>query len=107
MKLFPYDPSDTYKNMISGKPASLIFCPKLIMKVQAAQTMPIIMGPHYCKALASNIYYERLSSYFVFWPHYVIQNTMKQTTQLTKSTINHPMRRLLNLAVCSLVMDMR
>jgi hypothetical protein len=37
--------------------------------------------------------YERLSPYLTFRPHDVIQNTLRQTTQLAKSTINYPMRR--------------
>jgi len=64
-----------------------------MMKVQVTQAMPVHTDPHYSKALPSNIDYERLSPYFAFRPHDVIQNTLRQTTQLAKSTIHHPMRR--------------
>jgi hypothetical protein len=37
--------------------------------------------------------YEKLSPYFAFRPHDVIQHTLRQTTQLAKSTIHYPMRR--------------
>jgi hypothetical protein len=47
----------------------------------------------YSKALPDKIDYEKLSSYFAFRPHDVIQNSLRQTTQLAKSTIHYPMRR--------------
>jgi hypothetical protein len=93
MKLFPYDPSDNYENSILGKPAILTFCPKIMMKVQVAQAMPVNTDPFYSKALPRNIDFERLSPYFAFRPHDLIQNTLRQTTQLAKSTIHRPMRR--------------
>jgi hypothetical protein len=43
--------------------------------------------------LSAKIDYEKLSPYFVFRPHDVIQHTLRQTTQLAKSTIHDPMRR--------------
>jgi hypothetical protein len=45
----------------------------------------------YSKALPAKIDYEKLSPYFAFRPHDVIQNTLRQTTQLAKSTIYYPM----------------
>jgi hypothetical protein len=45
------------------------------------------------KALPAKIYYEKLSPYFAFRPHDVIQHTLRQTTQLSKSTIHYHMRR--------------
>ena len=51
------------------------------------------IDPHFSKALPSKIDYERLSPYFAFRPHDVIQHTLRQTTQLAKSTIHYPMRR--------------
>jgi hypothetical protein len=41
----------------------------------------------YRKALPAIIDYEKLSPYFTFRPHDVIQHTLRQTTQLAKSTI--------------------
>jgi hypothetical protein len=92
VKLFPYDQSDINKNSIIGNPAILTFCPKMTMKVQAAQTLSTNTVLHYSKALPSNTDYERLSPYFAFRPHDVIQNTLRQSTQLAKTTINYPMR---------------
>jgi hypothetical protein len=43
--------------------------------------------PHFSKALPSKIDYKRSSPYFLFRPHYVIQHTLRQTTQLAKSTM--------------------
>jgi hypothetical protein len=79
MKLFPYDPSDTYENIINGKPAILTFCPKMMMKVHVVHAMPVNTDPHYSKALPSNIDYEKLSPYFAFRTHDFIQNTLRQT----------------------------
>jgi hypothetical protein len=44
------------------------------------------------KALSAKIDYEKLSAYFVFCPHDVILHTLRQTTQLSKYIIHHPMR---------------
>jgi hypothetical protein len=47
----------------------------------------------YSKALPAKVDYEKLSPYFAFCPHDVIQHTLRQTTQLAESTIHYPMRR--------------
>jgi hypothetical protein len=47
----------------------------------------------YSKALPAKIDYEKLSPYFAFHLHNVVQHTLRQTTQLAKSTIHYPMRR--------------
>jgi hypothetical protein len=47
----------------------------------------------YRKVLPAKIDDEILSPYFSFCPHDVIQHTLRQTTQLAKSTIHYPMRR--------------
>ncbi len=56
------------------------------MKVQESQTLststdPYNTVPNYSKALPSSTDYERLSPYFAFRLHDVIQNTLRQTTQ--------------------------
>jgi hypothetical protein len=43
----------------------------------------------YSNALLAKIEYEKLSPYFAFRPHDVIQHTLRQTTQLAKSTIHY------------------
>jgi hypothetical protein len=45
------------------------------------------------KALPAKIDNEKSSPYFAFRPHDVIQHTLRQATQLAKSTIHYPMRR--------------
>jgi hypothetical protein len=45
------------------------------------------------KTLPAKIEYEKLSHYFAFRPHDVMQQTLRQTKQLAKSTIHYPMRR--------------
>jgi hypothetical protein len=61
------------------------------MKTQVNHVVPMNADPHCSKALPSKIDYERLSTYFAFRPHDVILNTLRQTTQLAKSTIHYPM----------------
>jgi hypothetical protein len=46
----------------------------------------------YNKAITASIEYEKLSPYFTFPPHDVIQHTLRQTTLLAKYTIHYPMR---------------
>jgi hypothetical protein len=77
MKFSPYDPSDTYENSIIGKSAILTFCPKMIMKVQVSQAMPVNTDPHYSKTPPNYIDYQRLSPNFSFRPHDMIQKTFK------------------------------
>jgi hypothetical protein len=55
--------------------------------------VPINTDLHYSKALPSKLDYEKPSPYFAFRPHDVIQHTLRQTTQLAKSTIHYPMQR--------------
>jgi hypothetical protein len=47
----------------------------------------------YSKALPAKIDFERLSPYFAFRPHDVMQHILRQTAQLAKSTIHNPRRR--------------
>jgi hypothetical protein len=88
-----YDPSDSLKTNIKGKPASLIFHADTVQKTNVDNSILVYVDPHYSKALPSKIDYERLSPYFAFRPHDVIQHTLRQTTQLAKSTVHYPMRR--------------
>jgi hypothetical protein len=46
----------------------------------------------YSKALPAKIDFEKLSPYFAFRPCDVIQHTLRQTTQLAKSTIHYLVR---------------
>jgi hypothetical protein len=47
----------------------------------------------YSKALLAKIDCEKLSPYFAFRPHDVIQHALRKSSQLSKSTIHYPMRR--------------
>ena len=92
-KLSFYDPSDSLPNDIKGKPARLAFYVDTVQKTNVDDSILVNTDPHFSKALPSKIDYERLSPYFAFRPHDVIQHTLRQTTQLAKSTIHYPMRR--------------
>jgi hypothetical protein len=58
--------------------------------------MPLNTDPHCSKALLCKIAYESLSPYFAFRLDDVIQNTLRQTSLLAKSTIYSSMRSHLN-----------
>ena len=61
--------------MLKGNPA-------YVHQDIVSNVMPITTDPHLSKALPGKIDYERLSPYFAFRPHDVIQHTLRQTTQL-------------------------
>ena len=88
-----YDPSDSQIDDIPGQPAYLVFHADTVQKTNIDNSILVNADPHYSKALPSKIDYERLSPYFAFRPHDVIQHTLRQTTQLAKSTVHYPMRR--------------
>jgi hypothetical protein len=81
------DPADLHMNNVNGKPTHLVF-----QKTNVADSVLVNIDPHFSKALPMRIDYERLSPYFACRPHDVIQHTLRQTTQLAKSTIHYPMR---------------
>jgi hypothetical protein len=87
-----YDPADLHMNNAHGKPAHLVFHADSVQKTNVKDLVLINIDPHFSKALPSKIDYERLSPYFAFRPHDVIEHTLSQTTQLAKSTIHYPMR---------------
>jgi hypothetical protein len=88
-----YDPSDSQIDDIPGQPAYLVFHADTVQKTNIDNSILVNADPHYSKALPSKIDYGRLSPYFAFRPHDVIQHTLRQTTQLAKSTVHYPMRR--------------
>jgi hypothetical protein len=61
-----------------------------MQKTNIDNSILVDADPHYSKALPSKIDYEILSPYFAFRPHDVIQHTLRQTTQLAKSTVHYP-----------------
>ena len=62
-------------------------------QASVSNVIPITTDPHLSKALPGKIDYERLSPYFAFQPHDVVQHILRQTKQLAKSTIHYPMQR--------------
>jgi hypothetical protein len=74
----------------NGKPAHLVFHADTIQKTNVEDSILVkIDPPHFSKALPSKIDYERLSPYFAYRPHDIVQHTLRQTTQLAKSTIHY------------------
>jgi hypothetical protein len=94
LKLSFYDPSDLHVNNANGKPAHLVFHADTIQKTNVEDSILVNIDPHhFSKALPSKIDYETLSPYFAYRPHDVVQHTLRQTTQLAKSTFHYLMRR--------------
>jgi hypothetical protein len=92
-KLIFFDPSDLRETHPKGKPAHLIFHADTIKDFMINSKASTSTGPHYSKTLPSKIEYEKISLYFAFRPHGIIQHTLQQPTQLAKSTSHYPMQR--------------
>jgi hypothetical protein len=86
-------PADLQLNNVNGKHAHLVFHADSVQKTNVEDSDLVNIDHHFSKALPSKVDYERLSPYFAFRSHDVIQHTLRQTTQLAKSTIHYPMRR--------------
>jgi hypothetical protein len=93
LKLSFFDPSDLNTNHPKTKPAHLIFNAETVQENVVNDIVSTSTDLHYSKALPSKLDYKKLSAYFASRPHDVIQHTLRQTTQLAKSTIHYPMRR--------------
>jgi hypothetical protein len=91
-KMSFYDPADLQMNNVNGKPAHLVVHADSVQKTNVEDSVLVNIDPHFSKALPSKIDYERLSPYLAFKLHDVKQQTLRQTTQLAKSTIHYPMR---------------
>jgi hypothetical protein len=87
------DPSDAHDTNVKGKHANLIFHLGTIVMKNANDINQLNKDSFFSKALPAKIDYEKLSPYFAFHPHDIIKHTVRQTTQLAKSTIHYPMRR--------------
>jgi hypothetical protein len=92
-KLSYFDPSDAHDTNVKGKYASLVFHLDTVVMKNANDINQLCKDSFYSKALPAKVDYEKLSPYFAFRPHDVIQHTLRQTTQLARSTIHYPMRR--------------
>jgi hypothetical protein len=81
-KLFPYDPSNTHKNSMFGKPSIHIFSRNNVMKAQVDHARLTNREPYHNKTLPIKVDYEMLLPYFAVRPHDVIQNALWQNVQL-------------------------
>jgi dGTP triphosphohydrolase len=91
-KLSYFDPSDAHDTSVKGNHANLVFQLDTVVMNNANDINQSNKDIFDSKALPAKIDYEKLSPYFVFRPHDVIQHILRQKTQLAKSTINYPMR---------------
>jgi hypothetical protein len=69
-------------NNVNGKPAHLVFHADSVQKTNVEDSILVKTDTHFRKALRSKIDFERLSPYFAYTPHDVIQHTLRQTTSL-------------------------
>jgi hypothetical protein len=88
-----FDPSDAHDTNVKGKYSNLVFHLDTVVMNNANDINQSNKDSFYSNAAPVKIDYERLSPFFAFRPHDVIQHTLRQTTQLAKSTIHYPMRR--------------
>jgi hypothetical protein len=92
-KLSYFYPSDAHDTNVKGKYASLVFHLDAVVMKNANDINQLNKDSFHRKALPAKIKYEKLSPYFAFRPHDIIQHNLRQTTQIAKSTIHYPMRR--------------
>jgi hypothetical protein len=86
-------PSDAHDTNVKGKYASLVFHLDTVVMKDANDLNQLNKDSFYSKSLPAKFNYEKLSPYFAFRSHDVIQHNLRQTTQPAKSTIHYPMRR--------------
>jgi hypothetical protein len=91
-KLSFFDPSDAHDTNVKGKHANLVFHLDTLVLKNSNDINQLHMDPFSCKALPAKIDYEKLLPLSAFFPHEFIRHTLRQTTQLFKSTIHFPMR---------------
>jgi hypothetical protein len=77
-------------NLVRGKLSNLLFHLDTVVMKNANDKNQFNKDSFYRKALPAKIDYEKLSTYFAFLLHDVIQHTLRQTTQLAKYTIDYP-----------------
>jgi hypothetical protein len=74
-KLSYFDPSDAHDTNVKGKYANLVFLLDTIVMKNDNDLNQINKDSFYRKATPDKIDYEKLSPYFAFRPHDVIQHT--------------------------------
>jgi hypothetical protein len=90
-----FDPSDAHDTNVKENHANLVFHSYTIVMNNANDINQLYKDSFCSKSLPAKIDYEKLSPYFAFCPHDVIQRNLRQTTQLDKSTVHYPMRHRL------------
>jgi hypothetical protein len=85
-------PSDAHDTNVKGKYANLVFHLETVVMKNANDVNKLTKYSFCRKSLPTKIDYEKISPYFAFRPHDVIQHTLRKTTQLANSTIHYPMR---------------
>jgi hypothetical protein len=88
-----FDPFDAHDTNVKEKYASLVFHLDTTVMKNTNDKIQLSEDSFYSKALPAKIYYEKLSPYFDFRPHDVIQHNLRQTIQLGNSKIHYLMRR--------------
>jgi hypothetical protein len=87
-----FNPFDADGKNIKGKHANLVFHLDNIVIKNANDINQLNKYSFYGKVLPAKIDYEKLSPYSVFRLRDVIQHTLRQNSQIAKSTIHYPMR---------------
>jgi hypothetical protein len=77
-----FDPSDAHDVNVKGKYGNLVFNLDTVVMKNANDINQLSKDSFYRKTLPAKTDYEKLSPYFAFRPHDVIQHTLRQTTQL-------------------------
>jgi hypothetical protein len=90
-KLLYFNPS-AHDKSFKGKHANLVFHLDTFAMKNANDVNYLNKDSFYSKGSPAKFDYEHLSPYFAFFPHDVIKHTLRQTTELDKSTIHYPMR---------------
>jgi hypothetical protein len=91
-KLSYFDPSDDHDIHVKGNHANLLFHLDTLVMKNTHDMNQLNKDSFYSKVLTTKIDYEKISPYFAFRPHDVIQHTLRQTIQLAKCTIHYHMR---------------
>jgi hypothetical protein len=76
-KLTYFDPSDAHGTCFKGKHANQAFHTDTVYMTKINVVVPVTNDSHYSKPLPAKIDCERLSPYFAFQPHDVIQHTLR------------------------------
>jgi hypothetical protein len=87
-----FDPSDAHDTNVKEKHENLVLHLDIIVMKNANDLNQLNKDSFYIKALPAKIDCKKLSPYFAFSLHNVIQHTSRQTTQLSNSTMHYTMR---------------